>query len=89
MKVVRREMRKLKGGMRQIPFEHIREMIEQEVIKRELLGEDGEDAKKLIAKASRKQRKATTRKTTESVDKSIAGYTSDDEDSIDTGEQDD
>ena len=88
LNVVRREMRRLKDGMRQISLDQIQEKLEQEVIKRDLLGEDGEDAKKLIAKASRKQKKASSRKTAESADENIDGSTLADEADIDTQQQD-
>lgn len=88
LNVVRREMRKLKDGMRQISLDQIQEKLEQEVIKRDLLGEDGEDAKKLIAKASRKQKKVSARKTAESADENTDGSTLADETDIDTQQQD-
>ena len=43
----------------------------------------GEDAKKLIAKASRKQKKSSTRKIAETADENIAGSAPTDETDID------
>lgn len=62
LRVVRSELRKLKSGMKPVPPEQIKDMMERQVIKRDLLGEDGDEARKLIARATRKQRKAMAEK---------------------------
>ena len=41
LRVFRSELRKLKNGMKPIPLEQIKDMIEKQVIRHELLGEAG------------------------------------------------
>ena len=62
LRVVRNELRKLKNGMKPVPREQIKDMIEKQIIKRELLGEAGAEARKLVARAARKRRKAAAEK---------------------------
>ncbi|MCY4049834.1 MAG: type I restriction enzyme HsdR N-terminal domain-containing protein [Hyphomicrobiales bacterium] len=62
LRVVRAELRKLKSGMKPVSPEQIKDMLEKQIIKRDLLGEDGDEARKLIARATRKQRKAAMEK---------------------------
>lgn len=70
LEVVRREMRRLTDSKKIFTLEQIKQMLRDKVIRRELLDEDGkEDARKLIKKASRKQKKTATNKTTGSADK--------------------
>ncbi len=62
LRVVRNELRKLKSGMKPVPPDQIKDMIEKQVIKRELLGEAGEEARKLVARSAKKQKKAAAKK---------------------------
>lgn len=60
LQVVHREMRKLKDGTKTVPLDQIQELMEQEVIKLEILGDEGEEARKLVNRSTRKRKKAAT-----------------------------